>query len=179
MIAPAECSSNLSRFDGIRFGYQTPNPKNLEELYKKTRSEGFGTEVKRRILIGTYVLSAGYYDAYYLKAQQVRRLISQDFTEAFKDVDVILGPTTPTTAFNLGEKTTDPVNIYLCDIYTISVNLAGLPGLSMPGGFVNNLPVGVQLIGNYFEETKLLNVAHQFQQVTDWHKKMPPIATSQ
>lgn len=174
VIAPAECSSNLSRFDGVRFGYQCKNPKNLEDLYKRSRGEGFGAEVKRRILIGTYVLSAGYYDAYYLQAQKVRKLITQDFKQAFQEVDVILGPTTPTPAFNLGEKTTDPVSMYLCDIYTISVNLAGLPGLSMPAGFVDNRPVGVQLIGNYFDEGRLLNVAHQFQQETDWHKKLPP-----
>lgn len=171
VIAPAECSSNLSRFDGVRFGYRCKDPKNLEDLYKRSRGEGFGKEVKRRILIGTYVLSAGYYDAYYLQAQKVRTLISQEFSEAFKNVDVILGPTTPTPAFRIGEKSTDPVSMYLCDIYTISVNMAGLPGLSMPGGFVNQLPVGIQLIGNYFEEGKLLNVAHQFQLRTDWHKK--------
>lgn len=176
IIAPAECSSNLSRFDGIRFGHRCKNPVNLEDLYKRSRGEGFGREVKRRILIGTYVLSAGYFDAYYLQAQKVRRLISQDFQEAFKEVDVILGPTTPTPAFKIGEKMTDPVSMYLCDIYTISVNLAGLPGLSMPAGFVDDLPVGVQLIGNYFEEGKLLNIAHQFQQVTDWHLREPSIS---
>jgi aspartyl-tRNA(Asn)/glutamyl-tRNA(Gln) amidotransferase subunit A len=175
IIAPAECSSNLSRFDGVRYGYQCDNPKNLEDLYKRSRGEGFGAEVQRRILIGTYVLSAGYYDAYYLKAQQVRQLISNDYSAAFKEVDVILGPTTPAPAFKFGEKSHDPVSMYLCDIYTISINLAGLPGLSMPGGFVNNLPTGVQLIGNYFEEAKLLNVAHQYQQVSDWHKKIPPL----
>ncbi len=176
IIAPAECSSNLSRYDGVRFGYRCENPKNLEDLYKRSRSEGFGAEVKRRILTGTYVLSSGYFDAYYLKAQQVRRLITHDFIEAFKKVDVILGPTTPTPAFKTGEKAKDPVSMYLCDIYTISVNLAGLPALSMPGGFVQNLPVGIQLIGNYFEEAKLLNIAHQYQQLTDWHKKNPPFA---
>jgi aspartyl-tRNA(Asn)/glutamyl-tRNA(Gln) amidotransferase subunit A len=175
IIAPAECSSNLSRFDGVRYGYQCANPKNLEDLYKRSRGEGFGAEVQRRILIGTYVLSAGYYDAYYLKAQQVRQLISNDYREAFKEVDIILGPTTPAPAFKFGEKSQDPVSMYLCDIYTISINLAGLPGLSMPGGFVNNLPTGVQLIGNYFEEAKLLNVAHQYQQVSDWHKKTPTL----
>lgn len=173
VIAPAECSSNLSRFDGVRFGYRCENPKNLEDLYKRSRSEGFGAEVKRRLLIGTYVLSAGYYDAYYLKAQKVRKLITNDFQDAFKDIDIILGPTTPAPAFNLGDKVKDPVSMYLCDIYTISVNLAGLPALSMPGGFVNNRPMGIQLIANYFEEGKLLNVAHQFQQLTDWHKKIP------
>lgn len=175
VIAPAECSSNLSRFDGVRFGYQCKDPKNLEDLYKRTRQEGFGTEVKRRILIGTYVLSSGYYDAYYLKAQKVRKLITEDFKKAFQTVDVILGPTTPTPAFNIGEKAADPVSMYLCDIYTISVNLAGLPGLSMPAGFVDKRPVGVQLIGNYFEEGKLLNIAHQYQQETDWHKQMPAL----
>jgi aspartyl-tRNA(Asn)/glutamyl-tRNA(Gln) amidotransferase subunit A len=171
VIAPAECSSNLSRFDGVRYGHRCKDPKNLDDLYRRSRGEGFGAEVQRRILIGTYVLSAGYYDAYYIQAQKVRRLISQEFTEAFKNVDVILGPTTPNTAFKIGEKT-DPVSMYLCDIYTISVNMAGLPALSMPGGFVNNLPVGIQLIGNYFEEGKLLNVAHQYQLNTDWHKKI-------
>ncbi|MBP9764363.1 MAG: Asp-tRNA(Asn)/Glu-tRNA(Gln) amidotransferase subunit GatA [Gammaproteobacteria bacterium] len=173
VIAPAECSSNLSRFDGVRFGYRCENPKNLEDLYKRSRGEGFGAEVKRRLLIGTYVLSAGYYDSYYLQAQRVRKLITQDFQEAFKDIDIILGPTTPAPAFNLGDKLKDPVSMYLCDIYTISVNLAGLPALSMPGGFVNNRPIGIQLIANYFEEGKLLNIAHQFQQLTDWHKKIP------
>jgi aspartyl-tRNA(Asn)/glutamyl-tRNA(Gln) amidotransferase subunit A len=173
VIAPAECSSNLARFDGIRYGHQCSNPKNLEDLYKRSRDEGFGAEVKRRILIGTYVLSAGYYDAYYVRAQKVRRLISNDFIKNFEDVDVILGPTTPTPAFNLGEKLSDPVSMYLSDIYTCAINLAGLPGLSMPGGFVGHLPIGLQLIGNYFDEAKLLNVAHQFQQETDWHKKIP------
>lgn len=175
IIAPAECSSNLSRFDGVRFGYRCEQPKNLEDLYKRSRGEGFGPEVQRRILIGTYVLSSGYYDAYYLKAQQVRQLIANDYKEAFKSVDVILGPTTPTPAFKFGEKSQDPVSMYLCDIYTISTNLAGLPGLSMPAGFVNHLPIGVQLIGNYFEEAKLLNVAHRYQQITDWHKKVPTL----
>ncbi len=173
VIAPAECSSNLSRFDGVRFGYRCENPKNLEDLYKRSRGEGFGAEVKRRLLIGTYVLSAGYYDAYYLQAQRVRKLITQDFQTAFKEVDIILGPTTPAPAFNLGDKIKDPVSMYLCDIYTISVNLAGLPALSMPGGFVNQRPIGIQLVGNYFAEGKLLNVAHQFQQLTDWHKQIP------
>lgn len=173
VIAPAECSSNLSRYDGVRFGYRAKDPKNLEDLYKRSRAEGFGAEVKRRILIGTYVLSAGYYDAYYIKAQQVRKLISFDYQEAFKKVDVILGPTSPTPAFKIGEKSSDPVSMYLCDIYTISVNLAGLPGISIPGGFVDKLPTGLQLISNFFEEAKLLNIAHQFQQVTDWHKKVP------
>lgn len=173
VIAPAECSSNLSRFDGVRFGYRCAEPKNLEDLYKRSRGEGFGAEVKRRIMIGTYVLSAGYYDAYYLKAQQVRRLISQDFQEAFKKVDVIMGPTAPTAAFNIGEKTADPVTMYLSDIYTIAVNLAGLPGMSVPAGFVGKHPVGLQIIGNYFQEARLLNVAHRLQQATDWHALCP------
>lgn len=173
VIAPAECSSNLSRFDGVRFGYRCENPKNLQDLYTRSRSEGFGKEVKRRILIGTYVLSAGFFDAYYRQAQKVRSLITQDFREAFKKVDVILGPTTPSPAFKIGAKASDPISMYLCDIYTISLNLAGLPGLSMPGGFVENCPTGIQLIGNYFEEGKLLNIAHQFQKNTDWHKKTP------
>ncbi|GAB4346700.1 MAG: Asp-tRNA(Asn)/Glu-tRNA(Gln) amidotransferase subunit GatA [Gammaproteobacteria bacterium] len=174
VVAPAECSSNLSRYDGVRYGYRCEAPKDLEDLYKRSRGEGFGAEVKRRIMVGTYALSAGYYDAYYLKAQQVRRLISDDFRKAFETVDVIAGPTTPTPAFAIGEKTDDPVTMYLSDIYTISVNLAGLPGLSMPCGFVEGLPVGMQLIGNYFDEARLLNVAHQYQQVTDWHNRTPP-----
>lgn len=173
VIAPAECSSNLARYDGVRFGYRCADPKDLQDLYKRSRSEGFGNEVKRRIMIGTYVLSAGYYDAYYLKAQKVRRLIRDDFTEAFKTVDVILSPATPTTAFKLGEKTSDPISMYLSDIYTIAVNLAGLPGISVPAGFVNQLPIGMQLIGNLFGEEKLLNVAHAYQKVTDWHKRIP------
>lgn len=173
VIAPAECSSNLARYDGVRYGYRCKDPIDLEDLYKRSRSEGFGNEVKRRIMIGTYVLSAGYYDAYYLKAQKIRRLICDDFNQAFKDVDVILSPTTPTPAFKLGEKTTDPISMYLSDIYTIAVNLAGLPGISIPAGFVNNLPIGLQLIGNLFGEAKLLNVAHQYQKVTDWHTRMP------
>lgn len=175
IIAPAECSSNLSRFDGVRFGYRCEHPKNLDDLYKRSRSEGLGIEVKRRILTGTYVLSSGYFDAYYLKAQKIRKLITQDFMEAFREVDVIMGPTTPTPAFNIGAKATDPISMYLSDIYTVSVNLAGLPALSMPGGFVHNRPIGIQLIGNYFEEGKLLNIAHQFQQITDWHKKIPAL----
>lgn len=173
VIAPAECSSNLARYDGVRFGYRCDNPKDLQDLYKRSRSEGFGSEVKRRIMVGTYVLSAGYYDAYYIKAQKIRQLIRNDFVSAFKEVDVILSPTTPTPAFKLGEKTSDPISMYLSDIYTIAVNLAGLPGLSLPVGFVNNLPIGMQLIGNLFGEAKLLNVGHQYQQVTDWHKRMP------
>ena len=173
VVAPAECSSNLSRFDGVRFGYRAEDPKNLEDMYKRSRGEGFGPEVKRRIMVGTYALSAGYYDAYYLKAQQLRRLIRDDFVRAFENVDVIMGPTASSVAFRLGEKTADPVSMYLSDIYTIAVNLAGLPGMSLPAGFVGKLPVGLQVIGNYFDEQRLLNVAHQFQQVTDWHKRVP------
>ncbi|WP_044872109.1 Asp-tRNA(Asn)/Glu-tRNA(Gln) amidotransferase subunit GatA [Pseudomonas sp. LFM046] len=173
VIAPAEASSNLSRFDGVRFGYRCENPQNLEDLYKRSRAEGFGTEVKRRIMVGTYALSAGYYDAYYLKAQKIRRLIKNDFMAAFGEVDVILGPTTPNPAWKLGEKNNDPVAQYLEDIYTITANLAGLPGLSMPAGFVDGLPVGVQLLAPYFQESRLLNVAHQYQQATDWHKHAP------
>ena len=173
VVAPAECSSNLSRFDGVRFGYRAENPKDLEDLYTRSRGEGFGAEVKRRILIGTYALSAGYYDAYYLKAQQVRRLIQQDFMQAFKDVDVIMGPTAPTTAFELGAKADDPVSMYLSDIYTIAANLAGLPAMSVPAGFADNMPVGLHVIGNYFKESRLLNAGHQYQQVTDWHTHAP------
>jgi aspartyl-tRNA(Asn)/glutamyl-tRNA(Gln) amidotransferase subunit A len=171
VVAMAECSSNLSRFDGVRYGHRCDNPKDLEDLYKRSRAEGFGEEVKRRILIGAYTLSAGYYDAFYLKAQKLRRLISQDFSNAFKEVDLIAGPTTPDVAFKIGAKTDDPVSMYLQDIYTISVNLAGLPGISIPAGFVKNKPVGLQLIGNYFAEGRLLNAAHKFQQQTDWHLK--------
>ncbi|RDI42860.1 Asp-tRNA(Asn)/Glu-tRNA(Gln) amidotransferase subunit GatA [Aquicella lusitana] len=173
VIAPAECSSNLARYDGVRYGYRCKNPADLQDLYKRTRSEGFGSEVKRRIMIGTYALSAGYYDAYYLKAQKARRLIRNDFVEAFKNVDVILSPTSPTPAFKLGEKVSDPVSMYLSDIYTIAVNLAGLPGISVPAGFVNGLPIGMQLIGNLFGEAKLLNIAHAYQTVTDWHQQIP------
>jgi len=173
VIAPAEASSNLSRFDGVRFGYRCENPVNLEDLYKRSRGEGFGAEVKRRIMVGTYALSAGYYDAYYLKAQKIRRLIKNDFVAAFNDVDVILGPTTPNLAWKLGEKNNDPVAAYLEDIYTITANLAGIPGLSMPAGFVDGLPVGVQLLAPYFQEGRLLNVAHQYQQVTGWHTQAP------
>lgn len=178
VIAPAECSSNLARYDGIRYGYRCENPINLEDLYKRSRSEGFGKEVKRRIMIGTYVLSAGYYDAYYLQALKVRKLISNDYQEVFKKVDFILGPTTPTEAFTFGEKTDDPVAMYLCDIYTNSINLAGLPGLSMPAGFVRNRPIGAQLVGNYFDEAGILNIAHQFQKVTDWHQRMPELTNT-
>ncbi len=173
VVAPAECSSNLSRFDGVRFGHRCSEPKDLEDLYKRSRGEGFGAEVKRRIMVGTYALSAGYYDAYYLKAQKIRYLISDDFRDAFKQVDVIMGPTAPSTAFGIGEKADDPVTMYLSDIYTIAVNLAGLPGMSIPVQPVDGMPVGLQLIGNYFEEAKLLNVAHRLQQVTDWHSATP------
>jgi aspartyl-tRNA(Asn)/glutamyl-tRNA(Gln) amidotransferase subunit A len=173
VVAPAECSSNLSRFDGVRYGYRCDNPLDLEDLYKRSRGEGFGREVKRRILIGTYVLSAGYFDAYYLKAQKIRNLISADFTAAFNNVDMILGPTTPTPAFSIGENAADPVAMYLNDIYTIPASLAGLPGISVPCGLVDELPVGLQLVGNYFSEARLLNVAHRFQQATDWHRKTP------
>lgn len=173
VVAPAECSSNLSRMDGVRFGHRAENPKDLLDLYQRSRGEGFGDEVKRRIMMGTYALSAGYYDAYYLKAQQCRRLISNDFQQAFEEVDVIMGPTAPTTAFKLGDKTNDPVAMYLADIYTISTNLAGLPGMSIPAGFADGLPAGLQIIGNYFEEARLLNVAHQYQQQTDWHQQIP------
>ncbi len=175
VVAPAECSSNLSRFDGVRFGYRCEDPVDLEDLYKRSRSEGFGPEVKRRIMIGAYALSAGYYDAYYLKAQKVRHLISDDFKKAFEKVDVIMGPTSPNVAFNKGERSDDPIAMYLSDIYTIATNLAGLPGMSVPAGFANNMPVGLQIIGNYFGESRLLNVAHQFQMNTDWHTLMPDV----
>ncbi|MFM9913184.1 MAG: Asp-tRNA(Asn)/Glu-tRNA(Gln) amidotransferase subunit GatA [Methylophilaceae bacterium] len=173
VIAPAEASSNLSRYDGVRYGHRAAEYTDLMDMYCKSRAEGFGAEVKRRILIGTYVLSAGYYDAYYLKAQQIRRLIAQDFEAAFKQCDVIMGPSAPGTAFKIGEKADDPVSMYLQDIYTIAVNLAGLPGMSVPAGFANKLPVGLQIIGNYFDEARMLNVAHQYQQATDWHTRMP------
>jgi aspartyl-tRNA(Asn)/glutamyl-tRNA(Gln) amidotransferase subunit A len=172
-VAPAECSSNLSRYDGIRFGHRAENPKNLLDLYERSRSEGFGAEVKRRILTGTYVLSAGYYDAYYLKAQRIRHLIRDDFMKAFEKVDVILGPTAPSTAFLLGTRVRDPVSMYLADIYTCAINLSGLPGISVPVGFKQHLPFGMQLIGNYFREAQLLNIAHRFQQQTDWHLRIP------
>jgi aspartyl-tRNA(Asn)/glutamyl-tRNA(Gln) amidotransferase subunit A len=173
VVAPAECSSNLARFDGVRYGHRCDAPRDLEDLYKRSRAEGFGAEVKRRILIGTYVLSAGYYDAYYLKAQRLRQLISDDFRRAFETVDVIMGPTTPTTAFRLGEKADDPVTMYLSDIYTIAANLAGLPGISIPVEPADGLPVGLQVVGNYFAEPRLLNVAHRLQQITDWHLRTP------
>ena len=173
VIAPAEASSNLSRYDGVRYGYRTKEYDDLMEMYCKTREEGFGEEVKRRIMIGTYVLSAGYYDAYYLKAQKIRRLISEDFKKAFENCDVILGPSAPSVAFPIGEKKEDPLKMYMQDVYTISTNLAGLPGLSMPAGLMNKLPVGIQLIGNYFSEAKLLNIANIFQMNTDWHNLSP------
>jgi aspartyl-tRNA(Asn)/glutamyl-tRNA(Gln) amidotransferase subunit A len=173
VIAPAEASSNLSRFDGVRYGHRAAEYGDLNDMYAKSRAEGFGAEVKRRILIGTYVLSHGYYDAYYLKAQKIRRLIAADFQAAFKDCDVIMGPTAPSVAFKFGAKSADPVQMYLSDIYTIAVNLAGLPGMSIPCGFDNSLPVGLQLISPWFGEAKMLNIAHQYQLATDWHRRMP------
>jgi len=173
VVAPAECSSNLARFDGVRYGHRCSEPKDLEDLYRRSRSEGFGPEVKRRIMIGTYALSAGYYDAYYLKAQKVRQLIADDFRRAFGQCDVIAGPTAPGTAFRLGDKADDPVSMYLQDIYTIAVNLAGLPGMSIPAPPSGGMPVGLQLIGNYFDEARLLNVAHRLQLATDWHRQAP------
>jgi aspartyl-tRNA(Asn)/glutamyl-tRNA(Gln) amidotransferase subunit A len=173
VIAPAEASSNLSRFDGVRFGYRCEDPKDLTDLYKRSRGEGFGPEVQRRIMVGAYALSAGYYDAYYLQAQKIRRLIKNDFMNAFTEVDVILGPTTPNPAWKIGAKNADPIAEYLEDFYTITANLAGLPGLSMPAGFADGLPVGVQLLAPYFQEGRLLNVAHQYQLVTDWHTRSP------
>ena len=173
VIAPAECSSNLARFDGVRYGYRCDNPKDLSDMYCRSRSEGFGEEVKRRIMIGTYALSAGYYDAYYLKAQKIRRLISEDYQKAFAEVDFVLSPTSPTTAFKINEKVNDPVTMYLSDIYTIGVNLAGLPGISLPVGFDQGLPVGMQLVSNYFSEENLLRIAHQFQQQVDFHRQVP------
>jgi aspartyl-tRNA(Asn)/glutamyl-tRNA(Gln) amidotransferase subunit A len=180
VIAPAEASANLSRFDGVRYGYRCAAPANLEDMYKRSRSEGFGSEVKRRIMVGTYALSAGFYDAYYLKAQQIRRLIKEDFDLAFKEVDIIIGPTTPHGAFRIGEKNDDPVTMYLEDIYTIGVNLAGLPGMSIPAGISTSadgksLPIGIQLVGNDFTEARVLNIAHQFQQHTDWHLQKPEV----
>ena len=177
VVAPAECSSNLSRFDGVRYGHRCHEPRDLLDLYKRSRGEGFGDEVKRRIMTGTYVLSAGYYDAYYLKAQQVRQLIAADFARAFAEVDVVIGPTAPTPAFGLGAKTSDPITMYLNDIYTIGANLAGLPAISIPCGFVSeggrDLPVGLQLVGPHFAESRLLSVSHQYQQLTDWHRRLP------
>jgi aspartyl-tRNA(Asn)/glutamyl-tRNA(Gln) amidotransferase subunit A len=174
VIAPAEASSNLSRFDGVRYGYRAPEYTDLNDMYSKSRAQGFGAEVKRRILIGTYVLSHGYYDAYYLKAQKIRRLIAADFVEAFKHCDVIMGPTSPSVAFAFGAKSADPVQMYLSDIYTISTNLAGLPGMSLPCGFgQGGMPVGLQIIGSWFGEAKMLQAAHQYQKATDWHTRMP------
>ncbi len=174
VIAPAEASSNLSRFDGVRYGYRAREYSDLADMYQKSRAQGFGAEVKRRIMIGTYVLSHGYYDAYYVQAQKIRRLIAQDFDNAFRQCDVIMGPSAPDTAFNIGEKSDDPVAMYLQDIYTIAVNLAGLPGMSIPAGFgKNKLPIGLQIIGNYFSEAQILNVAHRYQQATDWHEHLP------
>ncbi len=174
VLAPAEASSNLSRFDGVRYGYRASSYMDLNDMYKKTRAQGFGAEVKRRILIGTYVLSHGYYDAYYLQAQKLRRLIASDFVEAFKQCDIIMGPTSPAVAFNFGEKSDDPIQMYLSDIYTSAVNLAGLPGMSIPVGFGDKCrPVGLHIIGNYFREAQMLNIAHQYQQVTDWHLRVP------
>ncbi|MGV6826461.1 MAG: Asp-tRNA(Asn)/Glu-tRNA(Gln) amidotransferase subunit GatA [bacterium] len=176
VVAPAECSSNLSRFDGVRFGHRCEDPKDLADLYMRSRSEGFGAEVKRRIMIGAYALSAGYYDAYYLKAQQIRQLIADDFKQAFEQVDLLLGPTAPGTAFGIGEKADDPITMYLQDIYTIAVNLAGLPAISVPGPQVGGMPAGLQLIGNQFSESHLLNVAHKIQTASDWHQAAPAIA---
>ena len=173
VVAPAECSSNLARFDGVRFGHRCESPKNLTDLYSRSRGEGFGAEVKRRIMTGTYVLSAGYYDAYYLKAQRVRQLISADFARAFAECDLLLGPTSPTPAFRIGDKCDDPITMYLNDIYTIGANLAGLPGMSLPCGFVGGLPVGMQLIGPHFSEARMLNAAHRYQMETDWHLRVP------
>jgi aspartyl-tRNA(Asn)/glutamyl-tRNA(Gln) amidotransferase subunit A len=173
VIAPAEASSNLARFDGVRYGYRAPAYEDLNDLYCKSRAQGFGAEVKRRILIGTYVLSHGYYDAYYLQAQRIRRLIANDFAAAFRQCDVLIGPTSPSTAFKLGEKASDPVQMYLSDIYTIAVNLAGLPAISLPCGFAGGLPAGLQLIGDYFTEARLLEVAHRYQQTTAWHLQRP------
>ncbi len=174
VVAPAECSSNLSRFDGVRFGHRCAEPRDLLDLYTRSRGEGFGTEVKRRIMTGTYVLSAGYYDAYYLKAQKVRSLINADFKRAFQEVDVLMGPTTPTPAFGLGAKMNDPITMYLNDIYTIGANLAGLPALSAPCGLVDGLPVGLQVIGPHFAEPRILAAAHAYQRETDWHRRTPP-----
>jgi aspartyl-tRNA(Asn)/glutamyl-tRNA(Gln) amidotransferase subunit A len=173
VVAPAECSANLSRFDGVRYGYRCEDPKDLNDLYTRSRGEAFGAEVQRRIMVGTYALSSGYYDAYYLKAQQLRHLISDDFRNAYRNVDVIMAPATPETAFGLGAKSGDPVSMYLSDIFTIAVNLAGIPAMSIPVGFADGMPVGMQIMGNYFDEAKLLNVAHQYQQHTDWHTRLP------
>jgi aspartyl-tRNA(Asn)/glutamyl-tRNA(Gln) amidotransferase subunit A len=174
VLAPAEASSNLARYDGVRYGHRAAEYTDLNDMYRRTRAEGFGAEVKRRILVGTYVLSHGYYDAYYLQAQKLRRLIAQDFARAFGQCDLILGPTSPSVAFDIGAKSADPVQMYLSDIYTIAVNLAGLPGMSIPCGFgENGRPVGLQLIGNYFQEARMLGAAHRYQRETDWHLRMP------
>jgi len=173
VVAPAECSSNLARYDGVRFGHRCKDPRDLQDLYRRSRGEGFGAEVKRRIMTGTYVLSAGYYDAYYLKAQRVRQLIAADFERAFGEVDVLVGPTSPTAAFPIGAKTADPITMYLNDIYTIGANLAGLPAMSVPCGFVGGLPVGLQIVGPHFAEARILNVAHRYQLETDWHRQVP------
>ncbi len=173
VVAPAECSSNLSRFDGVRYGHRSNKSTNLEDLYRNSRSEGFGKEVKRRILVGTYALSAGYYDAYYLKAQKVRNLIARDFSDAYKEVDLILGPTTPDIAFKIGEKMNDPIAMYLSDVYTVSTNLAGLPAISIPMGFKENMPLGLQIIGKHFDEENILRISHLYQKETDWHLMEP------
>ncbi|HEY6516819.1 MAG TPA: Asp-tRNA(Asn)/Glu-tRNA(Gln) amidotransferase subunit GatA [Steroidobacteraceae bacterium] len=173
VVAPAECSSNLARYDGVRFGHRCKDPRDLQDLYRRSRGEGFGAEVKRRMMTGTYVLSAGYYDAYYLKAQRVRQLIAADFKRTFAEVDVLVGPTSPTAAFRIGAKTADPITMYLNDIYTIGANLAGLPALSVPCGFVGGLPVGLQIVGPHFAEARILNVAHRYQLETDWHRRLP------
>ena len=179
VIAPAEASSNLSRYDGVRYGYRADHYSDLLDMYCKTRAQGFGAEVKRRILVGTYVLSHGYYDAYYLQAQRIRRLIARDFAQAFEQCDVLMSPTSPSTAFRLGDRTADPVQMYLSDIFTIAANLAGLPGMSIPCGLdTAGLPVGLQIIGNYFSEARMLNVAHLYQQRTDWHMRKSPIAAN-
>ena len=177
VIAPAEASSNLSRYDGVRYGHRAAEYTDLEDMYKKSRSEGFGDEVTRRIMIGTYVLSHGYYDAYYLKAQKIRRLIAEDFQKAFAQCDIIAGPVSPTVAWKIGERSDDPLSSYLADIYTLSSSLAGLPGMSVPAGFgAHGMPVGLQLFGNYFKEAQLLSTAHRFQQATDWHQRKPGAA---
>jgi aspartyl-tRNA(Asn)/glutamyl-tRNA(Gln) amidotransferase subunit A len=173
VVAPAECSSNLARYDGVRFGHRCSAPRDLQDLYRRSRGEGFGAEVKRRVMTGTYVLSAGYYDAYYLKAQKVRQLIAKDFRDAFVEVDMLMGPTTPTPAFAIGAKMADPITMYLNDIYTIGANLAGLPAISIPCGFVTDLPVGLQLVGPHFAEGAILNAAHAYQRETDWHRQIP------
>jgi aspartyl-tRNA(Asn)/glutamyl-tRNA(Gln) amidotransferase subunit A len=176
ILAPSEASSNLARYDGIKYGYRTPQWSNLRDMYMRTRDEGFGAEVKRRIMLGTYALSAGYYEAYYRKAQQVRTLILRDFEEAFRQVDVIVAPTTPTPAFKIGEKTDDPLQMYLSDVFTVPVNLAGIPGISIPCGFTSaGLPIGLQLIGKPFDEETILRVAHAFEQHTDYHRRKPPL----